>query len=308
MWVRWLPLIAALGACRFGFEEVAQCAGGPCIDGGEDPTLDAPRGDPAVDTDGDMVMDDVDNCIAVVNPTQHDEDTDGYGDVCDNCPTVANTSQANAGETNAGQAADTVGDACDPRPAFAGESITYFDPFSAATLAPDWTVMSGTWTVNGDALEQASLLSDQRIHDPAAVTGTDYVVEARITFTGFDVANVNGGIVFRMTNGNGWLCAVFHDDATMPATSLLMMWSLQSGAANFERNSVVIPEVKVGSSYRVIAGAFGSSLYCAIDSFQTGPTAPFTSNQNNSGVPGMRTNRVTGTYSNFVVYRLGGPI
>jgi hypothetical protein len=313
MWVRWLPVLAVLAACRFGFDPVAPpCSEGPCLDGGgevfEDAMVDAPRGDPSSDTDGDTVTDDVDNCISVINLAQYDEDADGYGDVCDNCPTVPNTNQANVGETNAGQAADNVGDACDPRPAQSGESITYFDPFTAATLATDWTVMSGTWTVSSGAVEQASLLSDQRIHDPAAAPGPNYVVESRITFTGFDVANVNGGIVFRMTNGNGWLCSVFHDDITSPATSLLMMWSLQSGAANFERNRIVIPEVKVGSSYRLIAGAFGSNLYCAIDSFQTGPTAPFTSNQNNSGVPGMRTNRVTGTYSNFVVYTLGGAI
>jgi hypothetical protein len=312
MWVRLLAVTAALAGCRFGFDEVtpSPCGQGPCIDApGEDPNLDAPRGDPSTDTDGDTVTDDVDNCISVINPAQHDEDTDGYGDVCDNCPTVLNTSQSNVGETNAGQTADSVGDACDPRPTQSGESIRYFETFAAAPLPSDWTVMTGTWTVSGDAIQQMSLLSDQRIHDPAAVGGADYIVEARITFSGFDVLNVNGGIVFRMTNGNGWLCSVFHDDSTSPAISSLSMWSLQSGAANFERNRVdLAAEVKVGSSYRLIAGASGSNLYCAIDSFQTGPSTPFTSNQNSSGVPGMRMNRVTGTYSNFVVYDIGGPI
>jgi hypothetical protein len=309
MWVRWLPtVIAVTAACRFGFDDVPPRCAGNCLDAGEDPTLDAPRGDPAVDSDGDGVFDDTDNCVAIVNPAQHDDDTDGYGDVCDNCPTVMNTSQTNAGELGAGQVADSVGDACDPRPAQSGESIRYFEPFAGAALATDWTVMSGTWTLSGDAVAQASLLSDQRIHDPAAVTGPDYIVEARFTYTGFDVGNVNGGVVVRMTGGNGWLCAVFRDDSVSPVMSLLMMWSLQAGAANFERNRDVIPEIKVGDSFRIIAGGYGSNLYCALDSLQTGPTAPFTSNQNNSGVPGMRTNRVTGTYSNFIVYGLGGPI
>jgi hypothetical protein len=304
MWVRWLPVLA-LAACRFGFDDVAPpCSQGPCLDAGEDPTLDAPRGDPSVDTDGDGVFDDADNCVAIGNPAQHDEDTDGYGDDCDNCPTAPNTSQANAGETNAGQTADSVGDACDPRPAQSGESILYYEPFAGSALTADWSVISGTWTAGGDAIAQTSLLSDQRMHNPVSVTAADYVIEARFTFTALDVGNVNGGIVVRMTNDNGWLCAVFHDDVE----SLLMMWSLQGGAANFERNRDTLPEVTVGSSYRILAGAYGSSLYCAIDSLQTGPTAPFTSNQNNSGAPGMRTNRVTGTYSNFVVYALGGAI
>jgi hypothetical protein len=309
MWARWLLTVTALAGCRFGFDEIAPApCEGPCLDAGEDPTLDAPRGDPTSDTDGDTVTDDVDNCISVINPGQHDEDTDGYGDVCDNCPTVLNTSQANTGEINAGQAADTVGDACDPRPTQAGESITYFEPFLGGALGPDWSIVSGTWAASGDALAQTSNLSDQRIHNPAAVTGANYMIEARFTYTGFEAGNVNGGIVVRMTNDNGWLCAVFRDDNVSPVMSLLMMWSLQGGAANFERNRFVIPEIKVGSSYRIIAGAYGSNLYCALDSLQTGPTAPFTSNQNNSGMPGMRTNRVTGTYSNFVVYALGGPI
>lgn len=306
-----IGLLAALAGCRWGFEPIAPpCPQPPCstIDADPNPTFDAPRGDPSTDTDGDTVFDDTDNCIAIPNLEQHDEDTDGYGDVCDNCPTVANTNQANVGETNMGATADTVGDACDPRPAQSGESIRYFEPFVGTTLPPDWTVINGTWTVNNDAVHQMSLISDQRMHDPPAVVGPDYIVESTITFSGFDVANVNGGVLFRITNDNGWLCAVFHDDGTMPATSLLMMWSIQNGAANFERNRAVLPEVKVGDRFRILTGAFGSNLYCALDSFQTGPNAPFTSNQNADGVPGLRTNRVTGSYSSFVVYGLGGPI
>ena len=36
-----------------------------------------------VDTDGDGVNDDVDNCDDTVNPNQEDYDYDGYGDACD---------------------------------------------------------------------------------------------------------------------------------------------------------------------------------------------------------------------------------
>lgn len=40
-----------------------------------------------VDSDGDGVNDDIDNCPAIFNPSQRDSDADGGGDTCDpNCP------------------------------------------------------------------------------------------------------------------------------------------------------------------------------------------------------------------------------
>lgn len=38
---------------------------------------------PPVDSDGDGVIDPLDNCIEEVNPTQCDADQDGYGTTCD---------------------------------------------------------------------------------------------------------------------------------------------------------------------------------------------------------------------------------
>jgi hypothetical protein len=87
-----------------------------------------------------------------------------------------------------------------------------------------------------------------------------------------------------------------------------MLWTLQNGAANFERSRATIPDVKVGDSFRLLAGAYGSNQYCAIDSLQTGTTAPFVSNKNAAGISGLRTNRTTNTYAYFVIYALGGPI
>ncbi len=308
-----LTLAAVFAGCgRIGFDPQSACPSGDCTADPIDAPLDlfdAPRGMPGVDTDGDGSDDDVDNCTTIQNPDQHDEDNDGYGDACDNCPSYPNTSQANVGEINAGAAADPVGDACDPRPDQPGESILYFDTFADGSLSADWSVISGTWMLGQDAAAQTDLVSDQRIHNPAAVAGSNYIVEATFTWATFDTGNVNGGVVFRMSsNGNGWLCSTFRDDTTNPVTSLVMMWSLQAGAANFERNSDTIGEPKAGTSYRILAGAYSNSLYCAIDSLQTGPSAPFTSNQNSTGVPGLRTNRVTGSYSYFVVYGLGGPL
>lgn len=38
---------------------------------------------PGADNDGDGVVNAADNCLDVVNPAQHDSDSDGYGDACD---------------------------------------------------------------------------------------------------------------------------------------------------------------------------------------------------------------------------------
>lgn len=63
----------------------------------------------ACDGDGDLVIDSIDNCIFVYNPTQADGDGDGVGDACDNCPTIANVGQIDVD-------ADGVGDVCDNCP------------------------------------------------------------------------------------------------------------------------------------------------------------------------------------------------
>jgi hypothetical protein len=62
-----------------------------------------------IDTDGDGVCDDVDNCVVNPNPDQLDTDGDWFGDVCDNCPTVANASQTDTD-------GDGIGDACEAPP------------------------------------------------------------------------------------------------------------------------------------------------------------------------------------------------
>ncbi|MFH1861368.1 MAG: LamG-like jellyroll fold domain-containing protein [bacterium] len=62
-----------------------------------DDLIDAADSD--CDSDGDGIVDFVDNCPAVPNPGQEDSDSDGVGDACDNCSAVANPGQEDSDGT-----------------------------------------------------------------------------------------------------------------------------------------------------------------------------------------------------------------
>ncbi len=111
-----------------------------------------------LDTDGDTVIDLLDNCVDVPNTAQHDEDGDDVGDACDNCPHVPNADQVS-------DDGDDVGDACDPNPDDPGDVIALFDGFNGSARAAAWMVGGGadTWTVSGGALHQTSTAREQKI-------------------------------------------------------------------------------------------------------------------------------------------------
>jgi hypothetical protein len=123
------------------------------------------------DTDGDGIVDRVDNCVTVGNSDQRDHDDDGRGDACDGCPHLAD-----AGDDSDG---DGVGDACDPRPALAGDRIAFFEGFYGPV---DWVPVIGTntWTVAEGMLRQPDVLNQhQLVRDDNPELG-EVIVEARV--------------------------------------------------------------------------------------------------------------------------------
>jgi len=62
-----------------------------------------------LDTDGDKIPNDEDNCPDVYNEDQANQDNDEHGDLCDNCPLTDNPDQINSDD-------DEFGDACDNCP------------------------------------------------------------------------------------------------------------------------------------------------------------------------------------------------
>ena len=61
---------------------------------------------PDIDSDGDGLMDCVDNCYLISNPDQEDRDKDGVGDACDNCPDHHNPTQVDSDGNGIGNACE----------------------------------------------------------------------------------------------------------------------------------------------------------------------------------------------------------
>jgi hypothetical protein len=60
-----------------------------------------------IQSDGDGIPDDLDNCLLTYNPGQADSDGDGIGNACDNCPLTSNPDQSDVVD------GDGIGDVCD---------------------------------------------------------------------------------------------------------------------------------------------------------------------------------------------------
>lgn len=158
--------LGMLGACSFA-------PGSAAVGGDDQPVPDAGGGSNhgTVDTDGDGVVDDVDNCPMVANADQRDHDADGRGDACDVCPHLA--------DDGADQDGDGVGDACDPHPDAAGDRIAFFEGFYED--APGWGIAIGgeTWHFDGATARQVSTDLDHQLQR-GDVTVSDAVVEIRM--------------------------------------------------------------------------------------------------------------------------------
>jgi hypothetical protein len=133
------PDVPPGGACTTACPGDQVCDRGMCRAPGDVvPPIDA---DPDSDADGDGVLASLDNCDAIPNRDQHDEDHDAFGDACDGCPHRV--------DTGADRDADGVGDACDPNPDVKGDRIAFFDPFTGPR--PVWDLTNG-WTYANDRL------------------------------------------------------------------------------------------------------------------------------------------------------------
>jgi hypothetical protein len=116
------------------------CVNNVCGGTVQDAPIDA-MPDAFIDTDGDKIPDDMDNCPKVPNPDQGDEDLDGVGDLCDPCPIDKDNSDPDG---------DGVAGLCDPHPSTPGDKIVAFQGFHGP-IPDNWKVVgTGTVAVTAD--------------------------------------------------------------------------------------------------------------------------------------------------------------
>jgi hypothetical protein len=168
----------------------AGCAFTP-VDPGQapEPTGSAtPPLDPQTDPDGDGVLGTADNCPALANADQLNEDGDARGDACDPCPGI--------GDGDGDSDRDGVGDACDPYPSTPGDQLVWFSGFAEARLGPPagWSVIYGDgsrWKSERGALVYTGVSGGSSAEDlialapPGGTSGgrTVLTIDASVTLT-----------------------------------------------------------------------------------------------------------------------------
>jgi hypothetical protein len=265
------------------------------LDVGADAESGTPGSDVAVDGTGRDG-----GCTGPTGP--HDEDGDGIDDACDNCPSIANANQADQGEITAGLVADSVGDACDPRPSLAGEAILLFDPLTSGQLGSAWVLYAGTWVPAADTVAETAVSTSQEIDRTDLGSQGDYLVETRFRFDSLPSADSRTTLPFRMDTSlhNGWGCALTN-------RSTLALSTIVNGAAGEAAPPTTpIPALQVGTRYRVLAGGYGSNIYCLLP--DSGQRITRSSTSYPTGSPGLRTHLAAATFEYILVYRLGGAL
>lgn len=173
-------LVLALAACGGDDPEAppappVQTDAG-AADAGAPPDLGVTLGP---DEDGDLWLDDVDNCPATPNPEQRDRDADGIGDACDPCPATPSRA-ATCTVVDENEPNDTPGSG-EPLVLPAPGAITtvrgQVEPPSGGPAFDRYALMVGAGTFVRVRVARAS--GDSRLEPVIEVTGGAYTVGRR---------------------------------------------------------------------------------------------------------------------------------
>lgn len=117
-----------------------------------------------LDSDGDRVVDSLDNCPDTFNELQSDTDGDTIGNACDNCPLISNIAQRAVGDR------DAIGDACDPHPAEDGDCLIVIDTFEDPDRLRDhWQVITLAGSTSEVTAETGRILIRPSVGDVVAL-------------------------------------------------------------------------------------------------------------------------------------------
>jgi hypothetical protein len=198
-------------------------------------------GSPTLDSDGDGVVDAIDNCPQQPNPPQYDEDGDNLGDLCDPCPVDVD---------NADPDGDEVGGPCDPDPSTPGNAIAAFADFNE--MPAGWTAVGGVTFDSGDAMF-VSGATEVVLHTPMP-NAARVVIAARATPTAFGAMLGGVGVVQQRhpSTDDAIACQLVN------APSALRIYDLSTATTVSEAAHPVV----VDQSYLLVSARDGITYSC----------------------------------------------
>jgi hypothetical protein len=287
MGLRW---VAILGLAGCSFEHGAL--------GGSDARMPdvPPDGSSLVDTDGDGLVDSVDNCPAVANSDQHDEDGDHVGDTCDPCPQLAAVQADSDG--------DTIGDGCDPHPTASGDVLVTFEPFSGSSVPAGWTAVIGAigdWQVTSDELRHTADTSPHVLRFDAGGANTTIDLSVEIVSAGTSTPHVSALTDLPTAADDYILCTVF---PTTDSPNLEPERALQhyNGALYTYLDSDNTDPPGVGVRYRIVGSTSGTSHACSMSGASVHNLSATDPSPGDHGV-GIRVRALTARIQYVAVYR-----
>jgi len=247
-------------------------------DGGGDSATDGPLpidGNPLVDTDGDGVFDDTDNCRDVANANQENEDGDSFGDACDPCPVLPDAAIPIDSD------GDGISDPCDPHPLAGGDTVFKFEPFAGATVPTGWRQFN-TWSVAGGVASASGADGEHAsLRFPSNAPGSDLVMAAFTVIEDHSTASYAGaGVVVRHGNNsdNAIACQVTSEPngaQRLSLTETLTETHFEQADLPFVVGSrYVVKLIRNGTSFECSAQKEGQAVVTISDTDALSPAMP----------------------------------
>ncbi len=224
------------------------------------------------DSDGDGVVDALDNCPTVANPDQGNEDSDKYGDACDPCPPVADDTFTDSDN-------DGIDDQCDPHIGQI-DHLVLFEGFHHG-IPTGWT--NAGWVATGDSVAFDGVPFGQGGSRTIALLTTPYTGMTSVTASAgisptMLPAEGTAGVVTTANDQDALLCALTYKRNGTTTQSNMIMEDTNSNT------SATKPwAINTTSSYTLAqTWNLGLAASCTVSSNGVSAIAPITLPGNNN--------------------------